>query len=56
MIVVLLHLYFNNKTSSPHISSINAALFDSSSLRIEFKLKCLSTGLRIHLFPGDDWK
>ena len=38
MILVLQHLYFNNKTSSPYSSSINAALSDSSSWRIEFKM------------------
>ena len=37
---ILQHLYFNNKTSSAHSSSINASesLSDSSSLRIEFKM------------------
>ena len=36
----LQHLYFNDKTSSAHSSSINASesLSDGSSLRIEFKM------------------
>ena len=40
IIVVLQHLYFNNKTSSVHTSSINASesLSDSSSLRAEFQM------------------
>ena len=44
IIVVLQHLYFQlyfkNKTSSTHSSSINGSesLSDSSSLRIEFKM------------------
>ena len=50
MLIVLQHLYFNNKTSSAPSSFINASesLSDSSSSRIEFK--GFSTGLRIDPF------
>ena len=47
-------LYFNNKTSCAHSFTISASepLYDSSSVRIEFKMS--STGLRIDPFPRGD--
>ena len=49
-IVVLQHLYFTNKTSSAHSSSINASESpsDSSSLRIELKMSFERIFVLIH--------
>ena len=52
-IIVLQHLYFNNKTSS-HSSSINASesVYDSSSLRIKLKMLFEWTFVLIHFLEG----
>ena len=60
IIVVLQHLYFNNKTSSAHSSSINVSesLSDSSSLRIEFNMS-FDWSWYWSVSPrmiGNDWK
>ena len=53
-IVVLQHLYFTNKTSSAHSSSINASESpsDSSSLRIELKMSFERIFVLIHFLEG----
>ena len=53
-IIVLQHLYFNNKTSSAHSSSINASesVSDSSSLRIKLKMLFEWTFVLIHFLEG----